>query len=156
MKSFKNTTLLFLTLSFSFSLTNSSLAQNTGGGNTGIGVMLGEPTGISLKIWNNERTAIDAGLAWSFSGRDAVHLHADYLLHKWLDIEKGNLVFYYGFGGRIAFSEDPFIGARIPLGLNYLIPESPLELFAEVVPILDILPDTEFDANGAVGLRFYF
>ena len=82
MKSFKNTTLLFLTLSFSFSLTNSSLAQNTGGGNTGIGVMLGEPTGISLKIWNNERTAIDAGLAWSFSGRNAVHLHADYLLHK--------------------------------------------------------------------------
>lgn len=156
MKILKDTTLLFLALIFTLSLSNNLSAQNTGGGKTGVGIMLGEPTGISLKVWNNQRSAIDAGLAWSFSGKDAIHFHADYLLHKWLDVEKGDLAFYYGLGGRVVFSDDPFVGARIPLGLNYLVPDSQLGLFFEIVPILDVLPDTDFDANGAIGLRFYF
>lgn len=131
---------------------------NGGGGKLGVGVLLGEPTGISVKKWNNQRSAFDLGVAWSFVGsNDRIHLHADYLLHSWIsDIKKGELAFYYGIGGRMVFSNDPTVGVRIPFGLNYMIEDAPVGLFAEAVPILDLTPATEFNGNGAIGVRYYF
>lgn len=137
----------------------SVLAQANGsGGSLGAGVMVGEPTGISLKKWNNDRSAFGIGVAWSFSGNnDALLLQGDYLLHNWFDdVEKGSLAWYYGIGGRVVFASDALVGARIPLGLNYVIEGQPIDLFVEVAPILDLVPDTEFDGNGAFGIRFYF
>lgn len=133
-------------------------AGGDNGGNVGLGVMLGEPTGISLKAWNNSRSAFDFGVAWSFAGSDDdIYLHADYLLHSWIDgVEQGQLAFYYGIGGRMVFSDDPTAGIRIPFGLNYLIGEAPVGVFMEVVPVLNLTPDTDFDGNGALGIRYYF
>lgn len=144
--------MLFSTAIFSGAL----VAQDTDGGKTGIGVMIGEPTGLTLKSWMNSKNAFDVGLAWSLSGKDAIHLHADYLWHSWLDVEKGSLALYYGLGGRAVFTDDAFIGLRIPVGLNYLAPDAPVGFFFEVVPIVDFLPDTDADANGAIGIRYYF
>lgn len=138
---------------------DSANAQAKGnGGKLGLGIMLGEPTGISLKSWNNDRSAFDVGAAWSFAGsNDAIHLHADYLLHKWLDVEEGNLAFYYGIGGRVVLSDpDARAGIRVPFGLNYIIPDSKVDLFVEAVPILNLTPNTDFDGNGALGVRYYF
>lgn len=134
-------------------------AQANGeGGNLGLGVMLGEPTGISAKIWNSNRNAWDFGAAWSFGRNDAIHLHGDYLLHSWIDdVEEGDLAFYYGIGGRLALSDpDARAGIRVPLGLNYIIPNSQLDIFVEAVPILNLAPETDFDGNGALGIRYYF
>lgn len=133
-------------------------AQANGeGGDFGLGVMLGEPTGVSAKVWNNQNSAFGFGAAWSFGRYDAIHLHADYLRHSWFgDIEKGNLAFYYGIGGRLVLADDPAIGVRIPVGLNYVVEDAPIDLFVEAVPILDLAPSTDFDGNGALGLRFYF
>lgn len=138
---------------------NISAQANTGnGGNFGIGAMLGEPAGISIKNWNGERTAFDVGAAWSLSGRnEAIHLHADLLFHTWFsDVDREKLAFYYGLGGRVIFADDPAAGARIPIGLNYLFENVPFDLFAEAVPIFDVAPDTGFAGNGAFGIRYYF
>lgn len=133
-------------------------ANNDNSGNFGIGVMLGEPTGISIKSWNNERSAFDIGAAWSLSGRnEAIHMHADYLMHSWFsDINSGRLAFYYGIGGRIIFASSASAGVRVPLGLNYIFQGIPFDLFVEAVPIFDVTPDTEFAGNGAIGIRYYF
>ncbi len=48
----------------------------------GVGAILGEPTGVSLKKWLGARTAIDGALAWSFANESGFHLHADYLVHN--------------------------------------------------------------------------
>lgn len=126
------------------------------GGNFGIGLMLGEPTGASIKIWNNDRTAFNFGVAWSLSGREeAIHLHADYLLHSWFD-DIDQLAFYYGLGGRIIFANDATAGIRVPLGLNLVFENIALDLFLEAAPILDFSPETELAGNGAVGIRYYF
>jgi len=149
-----------LSLIFAFSfigiLSTTSIAQNTNGGKTGLGVMFGEPTGISVKSWVNQKNAYDLGLAWSLSGKDAINIHADYLWHKWLDVEDGNLAFYYGLGGRAVLANDAFIGVRVPFGLNYLAPKAPIGFFVEIVPVFDFLPNSEGDANGGIGLRYYF
>lgn len=116
---------LFLTaflIAFSSSI---GYAQNNKG-DVGLGVILGEPTGLSLKSWNNQNTAFDLGLAWSFAGNnDAIHVHADYLWHKWLNVDSGSLAFYYGIGGRVVFANDAKAGLRVPFGLAYLTPDAP-------------------------------
>lgn len=132
------------------------------GGPFGLGVILGEPTGISAKYWmdGGRQYAVDAGAAWSLSGDNKLHLHGDYLFHQYglLKVEKGKLPVYFGVGGRVEFRDnrDDEVGIRIPVGLDYLFDGAPLELFVEVVPIVDLAPDTELDFNGGVGIRFFF
>ena len=132
----------------------------------GLGVIVGEPTGISLKAWTSGSTAFDAGLAWSLGRYDAINIHADYLWHNFKpfdEIESGQLPVYYGIGGRVVFADDfpnqgdnqAIIGVRGPVGLNYLLEDAPIGLFLEVAPILNIVPETDFDVDGAIGIRFY-
>lgn len=131
-------------------------ANDDGNHNFGLGLMLGEPTGVTIKSWFNRQSAFDVGAAWSLSERnEAVHLHADYLRHNWFS-DTENLAFYYGVGGRVIFSNNATAGIRVPLGLNYVFDSAPFDLFVEAVPILDLSPDVEFAGNGAVGIRYYF
>jgi hypothetical protein len=45
---------------------------------------------------------------------------------------------------------------RIPFGLSYEFERTPIELFLEVVPMIDLIPATEIGMAGAVGFRYYF
>ncbi len=123
--------------------------------NTELGVILGEPTGISLKAWQSDNSAIDAALAWSFGDNGSVHLHADYLRHNWLGVDRGSMAFYYGIGARALFADDSKFGARIPVGLQYIFPETRLSMFFEVAPTLDLIPETSFGVNGGIGVRIF-
>ena len=131
-----------------------------GAGPFGVGLMIGEPTGLSLKNWTGRTVAFDAALAWSFEGRDGLHFHLDYLWHDFgiFPVEKGWMPPYYGVGGRIRFEEDEdeSFGIRVPLGLAYIFDSRKVDLFVEVVPLLDLAPETDFDANAALGIRYYF
>lgn len=156
MKKLFTSTLLALLLIFSFH--NLSSAQDTGK-NLGIGVIVGEPTGLSLKSWTGGNNAFDVGLAWSLGRYDAINIHADYLWHNYetfSEVEHGNIPLYYGIGGRIVLDDNNArIGARIPIGVNYLFADSPIGLFFEVAPIINIAPSTDFDLDGGLGARFY-
>jgi hypothetical protein len=159
MKTTKLFSILLIVGGLLFLSNSTANAQANGnGGNLGLGVMVGEPTGISLKSWNNDRSAFAFGAAWSFGRYDALHLHGDYLLHNWFsEVEDGALAFYYGIGVRFLITEpDARVGIRIPFGLNYVIPDSRVDLFLEAVPILDLAPSTDFEGNGALGIRYYF
>ena len=124
----------------------------------GLGIILGEPTGICLKYWVGSNSAIDGAVAWSFGNNDSLHLHADYLFHKFnlFKIEKGKLPLYYGIGIRVRAEGEARVGIRIPVGLNYIFEKAPLDIFIELAPLLDIIPDIDFRFNGAVGVRYYF
>jgi hypothetical protein len=123
------------------------------------GVLLGEPTGFSLKFWTTWDTALDLGLAWSFSKKGYVNIHADYLFHKFdfFEADKNTFPIYFGVGGRLRLEEDdPRIGIRISIGLEYVFKEQPIALFFEIAPIVDIMPETEASMNGGIGVRFIF
>ncbi len=124
----------------------------------GLGVILGEPTGISGKLWTGHGTAIDGAVAWSFEKKSSMHLHGDLLFHNFnrARVNKGKLLFYYGIGARVKFEDDSKVGVRVPLGINYLFANSPLDFFLEIVPILDLAPSTDFSLNGAIGIRYFF
>jgi len=67
----------------------------------GLGVIVGEPTGISGKLWLSGKTAIDGAVAWSFDKNAKLQVHGDFLIHKFdlIIVDKGRLPLYYGIGG---------------------------------------------------------
>ncbi|MDH5468423.1 MAG: hypothetical protein OEY25_13480 [Candidatus Aminicenantes bacterium] len=136
-------------------LTGTAKAQNK---EFGIGVILGEPTGISLKKWLGGHSAIDGAVAWSFGGANSFHLHADYLYHNFnlFDVESGQLPLYFGVGFRFKTEPEATFGARFPVGICYIFEKAPLDIFLELGPVLDLVPGMEFWFTGSIGARFYF
>ncbi|HRH39631.1 MAG TPA: hypothetical protein PK760_14875 [Flavobacteriales bacterium] len=144
-------------------------AQSSG---FGLGIMVGEPTGISAKYWLRDDRAIAGGLAWGLWRGGYFHLHGDYLFHNMslFNVSKGKLALYYGPGLRIrSWTGDRYwrhnewhdggrtdIGVRFPVGLNYMFDGAPVDVFTELVPILDLAPETRLDFNAAIGVRYWF
>lgn len=132
--------------------------------NIGLGIILGEPTGLTFKLWNKQTMAFDAGAAWSFVGGSYFQIHGDMLFHNFnlFRVETGRMSLYYGLGARLKFAEDAVgdadttVSLRIPVGLAYEFERTPVEIFMEVVPMLDLIPSTHFQMAGAVGFRYYF
>lgn len=120
-----------------------------------IGVVLGQPTGLSGKYWLDRRSAVDGVLAWSFSNGGRFEAHADYLYHPYyFDVPQGDLPLYIGAGAAVYFRDETTIGARIPVGISYIFAEAPLSAFLEIAPIVDLVPSTGFGISGGIGIRF--
>lgn len=121
---------------------------------TELGVIIGEPTGVSAKFWTSGRSAVDLGVAWSLGESGRMHLHSSYLWH--FRMQSGT-AFYLGLGGRLLLQDDTELAARIPLGLQFNI-DRRLSLFFELAPTMPLIPETRsgFDINGGAGIRLRF
>ncbi|MDD5773601.1 MAG: DUF3996 domain-containing protein [bacterium] len=148
-------------------LCGTASAQNAGSQNKkfGLGIIIGEPTGVSGKFWTGPRTAIDGAIAWSTGTHSDIDLHFDYLMHDFsvLNTNERNIILYYGIGTRFKFintsnnnNNDTKVGIRIPLGITYLFPTAPFDIFAEIVPLLDLVPNSDFELDAGLGIRYYF
>lgn len=135
----------------------------------GIGIMLGEPTGLNFKLRTVDEQAVAVGAAWSFTDNPSFQFQMDYLLHNFETLyspgQKNSFVLYYGLGGRVRLKDnsanknkdnETLIGLRLPLGISYLFRDAPVDFFGELAPILDIVPDTAFGWGAAFGARIYF
>ncbi|HID32673.1 MAG TPA: hypothetical protein EYP24_04780 [bacterium (Candidatus Stahlbacteria)] len=123
----------------------------------GLGIIIGEPTGISLKNWIAEKHAIDFGIGWSFT-RNRIHIIGDYLFHfpEW--VEEENWYPYLGIGGRLKLKEEQDewrfnLGVRFGIGIEYIYQR--FGFFGELYPVMDLIPETDFDLEGGIGARFY-
>ena len=137
-------------------------------GDLGVGVMLGEPSGVSAKQWLSETEAIAGGVAWSIAGHDAMQVHADYLIHRFdvtrIDESDGRLPVYFGIGARFKLGhdegrgkdDDARLGIRVPVGMTFLFAHAPFDAFAEIAPIVDLVPEADLGISIAFGGRFYF
>lgn len=126
----------------------------------GGGVVVGEPTGITAKMWFTETGfGIDAAAAWRFSDDSSFHLQIDGLFHLALIETEGGryIVPYVGAGLTNRLSDDPRLGLRVPVGLSLLpFRALPLEFFAEIAPGVGLWPETDADLEFGLGARFYF
>ncbi len=124
-------------------------------GNVGIGFQLGDPSGVSLQLYNGE-PAWDFLAAWDFDDFFFLNLHALY------DRPLGNrrdFILFYGPGGFIGFrdrrgDDDIVIGVSGTIGVAYLIEE--FEIYARITPRLSLVPETDGDVGGGLGVRFWF
>ena len=155
----------FIGLFFLIAAANAS-AQVNREDEFGLGLILGEPTGVSLKYWFDEERAVDGALAWALSEDDSFQMHTDYLFHNYRWSNSDEWPVYYGLGALLLFKHDEgrhhddnktVFGFRFPIGMSYLFESNePFELFFEIAPVLELAPDADLDLNAAIGLRFYF
>jgi hypothetical protein len=149
----------------------------------GVGAVVGDPTGLSGKIWLGQVNAIDMGLGFygygvrggCFRDRDgrticdrgygqgSTSLHVDYLWESKLIDGKVQLDWHIGAGVRAFLLGDPCgsgcwdLGVRAPIGLDLTFSQpSFLEVFLEIAPALYIAPGTFVAVEGGFGVRGYF
>jgi hypothetical protein len=127
----------------------------------GLGVTLGEPTGGSIKYWLNDTMAIDGAAGWSSHDHTDFYMHGDLLWHNFdlIPVPRGRMPVYIGVGGLVRFRNDGYdnqVGIRLPLGVDYMFENTPVDVFAEVAPAMDVSPDVRGDFTGGVGIRFWF
>ncbi len=134
----------------------------------GLGIILGEPTGLSFSYILSRTNFADGAVAWAFpmnkTGKPRFHLHGDFLF-EWdihsnpedFEIElPGRFVFYAGPGVSIEIGGTTYLGFRTDLGMRYEFPGSPFDVFLEIAPGIHLLPDTDMLLEGGIGGRFYF
>jgi hypothetical protein len=138
----------------------------------GLGLIVGEPTGVAAKLYLSDDTAIDAAVGGAVIGR-GIQVHADHLWHPWVLEKTASFVLpaYVGLGGRFLFhdrgassDDDLHLGARAVAGALFDFREIPLDVFLEFAGILDLRfgsDDRDHDGVGlginlAAGARYYF
>lgn len=131
----------------------------------GLGLMLGEPTGLSAKLWTSHSNALAFGLGWSayhprFEDNGLrIHVHMDYLWHSFDSIQsEERFVLHYGLGARFKDrgGDSGSLALRGVGGINWLPGNVPVDVFLELAPSLELTPSTGFGLDAALGARFYF
>lgn len=125
----------------------------------GLGVMLGNPTGLNGKYWMGAKRAIDGGLGFSLGKHTDFSIHSDYLLHDEAALYLNDvkpLDLYYGIGGRMEFTNDIEVGIRVPVGLLHKVENGKADIFGEIAPVLDFLTRAGIEIHLLFGSRYYF
>jgi hypothetical protein len=139
------------------SLNMQELKENASG--FSLGILFGEPAGLSAKVTWPDSMALDAALAWSFlSDNPGLYVHSNLLYHL-NGFQMDNGAFFrpfVGIGGAINIESDFKIALRIPLGLSYYFTMLPLEVFIEAAPGLLLFPETSAYFAGGIGIRYRF
>lgn len=132
----------------------------------GVGIVLGEPTGLCAKLYLDDDTAIQGALGFNFYGA-GIQANAEYVLHPWIVQERDAFVLPLYVGPGLRFiqydggrdGEDHYaLGLRGVVGMLFDFKEVPLDVFLEVAGVLEY----DFDEGAGValnlgaGVRYYF
>lgn len=129
-------------------------------GNNGVGVVFGDPSGLTLQHKINNQQFADFYFAytwdseWIFMGDYKFHLNGIFG-------ESTPVVPYAGLGAYLKIEDkkhddDVALGVRIPIGIDWRIENSPIVLFGELVPALRVVKSTDGDFQLGLGGRFFF
>ena len=137
----------------------------------GLGIIFGEPTGVSAKLWTSPVNAFDFGLGWSvggdrignysgnYDGGTRVHFHMDYLWHSFDAINSvERFPIYYGVGGRIntGAGYNSSLAIRGVIGIAWMPRDTPIDIFAELAPSLQLTSLSGFGIDAGIGARYFF
>jgi hypothetical protein len=127
------------------------------GGSVGLGLQVGDPSGVTLKIYNPGKASVDILAAWDLDDYLFLNVHA--LYHKPLGNAR-NAHFFYGPGAFLAYSErgrfEDYLGVGISGNFGFNVFFDQFEIFAQLTPRLQVIEFTDGDLGGGIGLRFYF
>jgi hypothetical protein len=113
------------------------------------GIIIGEPTGISLRI---DHFPV-LGFAWSLH-HDWMYVHGDYIFID--NVLQDPLRWYLGGGLFLGINSDNLgFGVRVPIGLQIRF-DPRFEVFGELAPGIAILEETDMYLGGGIGIRYIF
>jgi hypothetical protein len=129
----------------------------------GVGVFVGEPTGVDVKVGLARRTALDVVIGWDRLAEGRVgYAHATFLAN--LGVARGRSVLVplrLGVGVAVDdLGDEVDVAVRAPIELALRFRRTPIELYGELALKLTLLDggaaDDQIDGDGGLGLRLYF
>jgi hypothetical protein len=146
-----------------------SKTASTSSQNIGVGISFYGPVGLSLYGKLSNSNFLQGSLAWGRGGNVGATVdHAFSYQEAFSDAPI--LTPYWGLGVVSLFdrghywvsdkesneNSTTYIGGRIPLGVHFVIPRTPLQIGAEVAPTLLLTPVTYAFVQGGMNLRVLF
>jgi hypothetical protein len=132
----------------------------------GIGLFLGEPTGLDVKIGIGPKSGLDIVVGEvsyrENRGRDVDYGHLTYLLTPFIGHGRSFVVpLRLGIGGAVMGvvddDTDTKFAVRAPFELGLRFRSVALEIYGEIaVKYTFDVPGDNTDIDGGIGLRFYF
>lgn len=143
---------------------------NSKAGDIGIGLKLGDPTGLTAKFKLSKVNSVVVDLGSSYFGNPRINV--DYIwdfnafnssqvnlyagLGAVVGLGEGNEFFYKRGKDKFYYRDSGVgIGANAVFGLNFMPKNTPLELFVELGALVGISPDFGSNGEGSIGVRFY-
>jgi len=139
-----------------------SAASDASASGTALGIFLGQPTGITLRVGIGGEQSFEGKAAWdlsSYGGNPSFSFQANWLLEfpGILVARDADFPLYLGAGLQAdVSSNDTSIGFRVPFGIIYRFIKTPLELNLEIGLGMQLFPSTAFRGSGGLGLRYRF
>jgi hypothetical protein len=138
-------------------------------GTFGIGLVIGEPTGVCAKLYLKDDQAIQGAIGSAFVA-GGIQAHADYVWHPWILEERDSftLPVYLGPGLRVIDYDKGrggnsyvALGVRVVGGIMFDFRNVPLDAFLEVAGVGEYgFSSTEggfgLALNAGAGVRYYF
>lgn len=126
--------------------------------NLGFGLVLGDPSAISLKKFHNSTEAMQYTIGYSLAEQNlGISLGVDYLHHNYSTITAlhGSIPLYVGAGAYLGMYKTLSAGVRVPLGVAYEFNELPLDVFLQAAPGVALLPSPGLSLSFGLGARIY-
>lgn len=136
-------------------------------GTFGLGLIFGEPTGVSARLYVKDDQAVQAAIGLAFIGA-GIHGHVDYVFHPYILATRSSFVLpvYIGPGVRAIQYRDGreanyfAFGARGVVGILFDFTKIPLDAFVEVAGVIEYRTRDGDHFGGAInvgaGARYYF
>lgn len=139
-----------------------SSSSQSAGGSGGIGIILGDPTGLTYQHKMANDRFMDFYLAYTWD--DEWFVAGDYKFAL-RNVFPSNIPVTPYIGGGLFLhveeedkkhKDDIAIGLRIPAGIEWKVPQAPFTVFAELVPGMKFVPSTDAEFQGGIGGRYNF
>lgn len=125
----------------------------------GIGVVVGDLTGLSLKKGLGGREAVVAGIGLDSLDREVFYGNLDWVRYEGRP-SPGEIMFYWGVGAGVVSRSSPradeeyvSAGLRLPLGIDMFLEGASGDIFFELAPTF-WLDAGDIGLGWAVGIRF--
>ena len=146
----------------------------------GLGLELGEPSGLNGKYFLSKAGALDFGIGGIYHHYyfgDGLHIYADYLWHPISLVSASAFELPLYIGGGLRFWDFHYcfqgvcdyggsaLGIRVPLGIAFDFNNVPLDIFIQVAPVIDFVfgdyydrfrDRAHFGIDLSAGIRYWF
>ena len=138
-------------------------AEHTGG-DLGVGIAVGAPTGIAVKLWLEEWTAVQFSAGGALGQYNDIAATADYLLQfRPFDVGDPEVSVQVHLGPGIHVGGNTaaemtgrwLVGPRGVGGFSIMKRDMPFDIYMEIAPTIYLVDGAGWSMNGQIGLRNY-
>ena len=153
------TLLALLALAVSPTLATAQTSATSAPEGFGIGIVVGDPSGITASLPIGATNSLNFTAGYGISHHEAnLTLLGNYVWHEreLVTVDAGKVSLYYGPGARVRLAKVTEVGLGVTLGIDYLLETAPLQIYLEICPGINIVPNTNMDATAGLGARYFF